>query len=102
MFQWMFFYDVFEVEETSNPIGFRPLIPLLLHPEQGAILKRDIEEIPSRGETINRNLLITSQEEFEINTDALVKYIPINNVLRTVPDFGSIESVIENDFLTLE
>ena len=52
MFQWIFFYDVFEVEETSQPTGFRPLIPALLHPDQGAMLKREIEEIPSNGEKI--------------------------------------------------
>jgi len=33
MFQWIFFYDVFEVEETNQPNGFRPLIPALLHPD---------------------------------------------------------------------
>jgi hypothetical protein len=62
-------------------------------------LKYEINEIPSKGEVIRRNLLITSEEEFEINTDALIKYIPINNVMRTIPDMCSIEAVIENDFL---
>ena len=66
------------------------------------MLKRDIEEIPSKGEKIARNILITTPEEFEINTDALLKYIPINNVLRTEPDIFSIENVVENDFLKLD
>jgi hypothetical protein len=106
LYQWIFFYDVFNVELTEGQqhSGYWPLIPQIFTSQFSARVNYRVDGITTQIEKTPRGLVLTQTsvedlDELELRARTLLQYMIYHNVERSIVDLAAIEQVIENEFV---